>query len=76
MLVPYFRMMYALSLMRGPNIDDWVNDQVLSIRETTTRAQNPLDRNNPQIWNNFNTAFTNAYTDTAKKQPLIRNLWH
>jgi len=27
MLVPYFHVMYALSLMRGPNIDDWVNDQ-------------------------------------------------
>jgi len=74
MLVPYFCAMYALSLMRGPNIDDWVNDQVLSIRDLTTRAQNPLNRNDPQIWNNFNTAFTNAYTDTAKKQTAHQKL--
>jgi len=74
MQIPYFCTMYALSLMRGPNIDDWVNDQVLSIRESTTRAQNPIDRNDPQLWNNFNTAFTNAYTDTAKKQTAYQKL--
>jgi len=74
MQIPYFHAMYALSLIRGPNIDDWVNDQVLSIRESTTRVQNPLDRIDPQIWNDFNTAFTNAYTDTAKKQTTYQKL--
>jgi len=74
MQVPYFRAMYALSLMRGPNIDDWVNDQVLLLRELTTRAQNPIDRNDPNLWNNFNTRFTNAYTDTAKKQTAQQKL--
>jgi len=66
--------MYALSLMRGPNIDDWVNDQVLLLRELTTRAQNPIDRNDPNLWNDFNTRFTNAYTDTAKKQTAQQKL--
>jgi len=74
MQVPYFCMMYALSLMRGPNIDNWVNDQVLLLRELTTRAQNPIDRNDPNLWNNFNTRFTNAYTDTAKKQTAQQKL--
>ena len=36
MVVPYYRAMYALSLMRGPNVDDWVNDQVLKLREQNT----------------------------------------
>ena len=49
MQVPYFHIMYVLLLMRGPNIDDWANDQVLLLRELTTRAQNPLDRNDPQL---------------------------
>ena len=31
--VPYYHAMYVLSLMRGPNVDDWVNDQVLKLRE-------------------------------------------
>ena len=74
MQVPYFHAMYALSLMRGPNIDDWVNDQVLLLRELTTRAQNPIDRNDPNLWNNFNNRFTNAYTDTAKKQTTQQKL--
>ena len=74
MQVPYFRAMYALSLMRGPNIDDWVNDQVLLLRELTTRVQNPIDRNDPDLWNDFNTRFTNAYTDTAKKQTAQQKL--
>jgi len=33
MVVPYYHTMYALSLMRGPNVDDWVNDQVLKLKE-------------------------------------------
>jgi len=74
MQVPYFRVMYTLSLMRGPNIDDWVNDQVLLLRELTTRAQNPIDRNDPDLWNNFNNRFTNMYTDTAKKQTAQQKL--
>ena len=74
MQVPYFRVMYALSLMRGPNIDDWANDQVLLLRELTTRAQNPIDRNDPQLWTDFNNAFTAAYTDTAKKQTTQQKL--
>ena len=74
MQVPYFCAMYALSLMRGPNIDDWANDQVLLLRELTTRAQNPLNRNDPQLWNNFNNVFIAAYTDTAKKQTAQQKL--
>jgi len=74
MQVPYFCAMYALSLMRGPNIDNWVNDQVLLLRELTTQALNPIDRNNPNLWNDFNTRFTNAYTDTAKKQTTQQKL--
>jgi len=33
MTVPYYHAMYALSLIRGPNVDNWVNDQVLKLKE-------------------------------------------
>jgi len=33
MIVPYYRAIYALSLIRGPNVDDWINDQVLKLKE-------------------------------------------
>ena len=74
MQVLYFHMIYALSLMRGLNIDDWANNQVLSLRELTTRAQNPINRNDPQLWNDFNNVFIAAYTDTAKKQTTQQKL--
>jgi hypothetical protein len=44
MTVPYFRAMYTLSLMNGPNINDWVHAQVTTLRERSTRAQNPILR--------------------------------
>ena len=65
MTVPYFRAMYALSLMRGPHINDWVNNQVTILRESSTCQQNPIPRNDEQHWNDLKTAFENAYTDTA-----------
>jgi len=68
MTVPYYRAMYALSLMRGPNIDNWVNDQVLKLKERNTRQQNPIDRTNVHHWDNFNNTFTVAFTDTALEQ--------
>jgi len=68
MVVPYYCTMYALSLMRGPNIDNWVNDQVLKLRERNTRQQNPIDRTDVRHWDDFNNAFTTAFTDTALEQ--------
>ena len=74
MIVPYFHTIYILSLMKGPNVDDWVHDQVTALREKTTRNQNPIDRNDEVLWNNFNTAFTNAFTNTAKEQTTHQKL--
>jgi hypothetical protein len=48
MTVPYFRAMYTLSLMNGPNIDDWAHAQVTTLRDRSTRAQNPIPRANEQ----------------------------
>jgi len=74
MTVPYYCAMYALSLMRGPNVDDWVNDQVLKLRERNTRQQNPIDRTDVHHWDDFNNAFTTAFTDTALEQTAQQKL--
>ena len=74
MIVPYFRAMYILSLMKGPYVDDWIYDQVTALREKTTRVQNPIDRNDEALWNDFNTAFTNTFTNTAKEQTAHQKL--
>ena len=60
--------------MCGPHINDWVNDRVTILRESSTRQQNPIPRNNEQHWNDLKTAFENAYTDTAKVQTATQKL--
>ena len=74
MTVPYFRAMYTLSLMCGPHINDWVNNQVTILTETSTCAQNPIPRADEQHWNNLKAAFESAYTDTAKEQTATQKL--
>src|SRR5437588_4146868 len=66
--------MYALSLMNGPNIDDWAHVQVTMLRERSTRAQNPIPRANEQHWNDFKNAFECAFTDIAKEQTATQKL--
>ena len=74
MVSPYFRAMYALSLMKGPHINSWVNSQVTALRNKVDRQNNPLDRGNNVLWTDFTTAFTSAYTDTAKTQVAHQKL--
>ena len=68
MRTPYLRTMYALSLIKGPLVNDWVNDQVTELREKVTRANNPIGRDEEALWNAFEANFTRAFTDTAKAQ--------
>ena len=68
MTTPYLRTMYALSLIKGPLVNDWVNDQVTDLRQKVTRLANPIGRDDNILWTAFETAFTNAFTDTAKAQ--------
>jgi hypothetical protein len=70
----YFHTIFILSYIKGPNIDDWVVEQVDALNEKTTRAQNCLDRIDEALWNDFNTAFTTTFTDTAKKQVAHQKL--
>ena len=71
---PYFRAMYALSLMNGPNIDDWAHKQVQTLRTRSQRAQNPIPRTEEQHWDDFKQAFESAWTDTAKEQTAVQKL--
>jgi hypothetical protein len=66
--------MYTLSLMNGPNIDDWAHAQVTTLRERSTHAQNPIPRADEQHWNNFKNTFECAFTDIAKEQTAMQKL--
>lgn len=68
MTIPYYRTMQALSLIKGPMVDDWVNDQVLILSNKVNRAANPIARADEVLWTEFNTDFDSAFSDTTKKQ--------
>jgi hypothetical protein len=61
---PYARITTALSLIRGPKVDNWVDEQLKSLElkvHTTTR-------NDKTLWTEFEDAFIEAFTDTTKKE--------
>ena len=76
MQVPYLRTMYALSLIKGPLVKDWANDQVVELRNKVSRANNPILRDDNTLWNEFNAAFIAAFSDTARVQNAHMSLQH
>ena len=69
MKVPYDRVLTALTYMRGPLINDWIDQQEKKLDariDTTKRGHIP--ETDETLWNEFEAAFLNAWTDTSKKQ--------
>jgi Retrotransposon gag protein/Zinc knuckle len=69
---PYAHVATALSLIRGPKVDDWVDEQLKELEQkvrTTSRSDETL-------WTDFEAAFTTAFTDTAKKEDAYQKLKH
>jgi Retrotransposon gag protein len=69
---PYMRVATALSLIRGPKVNDWVDEQLNSL-ELKVRM---MPRSDKMLWTDFETAFTDAFTDTAKKEDAYQKLKH
>ena len=69
MTLPFNQVLTALSYIRGPLIDDWVNAQEnhLTTRTDTTQTTFVLETD-PVLWTEFATAFQDAWKDTSKKQ--------
>ena len=69
MTLPFDRVLTALSYIRGPLIDDWVNAQEnhLTTRTDNTQTTFVLETD-PVLWTEFATAFQDAWKDTSKKQ--------
>ena len=69
MKVPYDRVLTALTYMRGPLINDWIDQQEkkLEARVDTTKRGH-VQETDEVLWNDFEAAFLAAWTDTSKKQ--------
>ena len=69
MKVPYDRVLTALTYMRGPLINDWIDQQEKKLADrTNTTKRNHVQESDEVLWNEFETAFLAAWTDTSKKQ--------
>ncbi|HYT41613.1 MAG TPA: hypothetical protein VEP90_04665 [Methylomirabilota bacterium] len=66
MMTPYYCAVLALSLIRGPLINDWVSDQIDILRNRLNRTVNPIARDEDEHWNEFISAFDAAFSDSTK----------
>ena len=75
MTLPFDRVLTALSYIRGPLIDNWVNAQEnhLTTRTDTTQTTFVLEMD-PVLWTEFATAFQDAWKDNSKKQNAHKQL--
>jgi Retrotransposon gag protein len=68
MEIPYYHTMQALSLMKGPMVNDWAADQVQILRDRVNHPTNPVGQDQEVHWIEFERAFDTAFTDTTKQQ--------
>ena len=65
----YDRVLTALTYIRGPMVNDWVNTQENNlVTRTDTTQPNHVCEDDEVLWTEFKTAFNDAWTDTSKKQ--------
>ena len=75
MKVPYDCILTALTYMRGPLINDWVDQQEKKLADRIDMSKvNWVREENEILWNEFETAFLAAWTDTSKKQNAFDQL--
>jgi Retrotransposon gag protein len=69
---PYVCIAMALSLIWGPKVDDWVDEQLTNL-ELKIRMTPQSDKT---LWTKFEMAFTDAFTNTAKEEDAYQKLKH
>ena len=77
MKVPFDRVLTALTYMWGPLINDWVDQQEKKLANRIDPSKtNWVLETNEILWNEFETNFLAAWTDTSKKQNAFDQLMH
>ena len=65
----YDRVLTALTYIRGPMVNDWVNTQENNlVTRTDTTRPNHVCKDDEVLWAKFETVFHDAWMDTSKKQ--------
>ena len=76
MAMPYYHIIQHLSLIKGPLVNDWKEDQIADLGGKTTWAQDPIGQDQKILWTDYLTTFDNMFTDTTKKQTAQSQLKH
>jgi hypothetical protein len=63
---PYNHIMMMLSYMKGPKIDDWVQEKVTLLE--TAVSNSTANPNDEHVWNTFIEEFTEAFTDITRRE--------
>jgi hypothetical protein len=73
--IPFFRVLTALSYIKGPMVEDWVNAQDEELERRTDNTKPGSVRESDEIlWREFEVAFKGAWTDTTKVQSAYSQL--
>ena len=70
---PYLHVNLALSLIRGPNVDNWVQAQIEELRRRLSPAGG-FTRDQEILWTDFRNTFTAAFTNTTEGQRAVTAL--
>ena len=71
MRIPFYRVLMALSYIKGPLVEDWVTAQARKLAnsvDVTKRIY--LLEDDELLWSNFEMAFKNAWRDMARSQSV------
>ena len=72
---PYLHINLALSLIRGPNVNDWIQAQI----EELCRRLAPgggFTQDQEALWTNFRNTFTAAFTNMTERQQAVTALYN
>jgi hypothetical protein len=73
--IPFFRVLTALSYIKGPMVEDWVNAQDEELeRRTNNTKPGSVCKSDEILWQEFEAAFKGAWTDTTKVQSAYSQL--
>jgi hypothetical protein len=73
--IPFFRVLTALSYIKGLLVEDWVNACDVELEKRTDSTKPGSVRESDEIlWREFETTFKAAWTDTAKVQSMYSQL--
>jgi Retrotransposon gag protein len=70
----YQRITQCLTHISRPKVANWKKTQVEWLNDVTTRQINPVQINDPWLWNTFCNEFMHIFVDTMEEEQVERKL--